>query len=85
MLHPSLRSAPRTMALHDGQEFHDNLGARANEYLAFAGSVGVVDWVQSIVQDTGARHGEADSSGLRGDAEGIWKVEMAQAIMSVTV
>lgn len=73
------------MALHDSKELHDNLGTRANEYLAFAGSVGVVDRVQSIVQDTGARHGGADSSGLRGDAEGIWKAEMAHAIMSVTV
>lgn len=44
------------MALHDLQELDDDLGGGADQDLALAGLLGVVDAVQSIVQDGGADH-----------------------------
>lgn len=44
------------MLLHDSQELDNDLGARADEHLALAGLLGVVDALQSIVEDGGADH-----------------------------
>ena len=46
----------RTVLLHDLQELDDDLGARPDHDLAFAGLLRVVDGVERIVQDAGADH-----------------------------
>lgn len=62
----------RTVLLHDPQELDDDLGRRADQDLALAGLLGVVDAVQSIVQD-----GSADHLG------GCWLVEARFSIRRV--
>ena len=44
------------MLLHDVQETDDDLGGRADQDLALAGLLGVVDGVQRIVEDGGLDH-----------------------------
>lgn len=44
------------MLLHNAEELHDDLGARANEDLALSGLLGVVDGVKRIVEDGGFDH-----------------------------
>ena len=44
------------MLLHDLQELDDDLGRGADQDLALAGLLGVVDAVEGIVQDGGADH-----------------------------
>lgn len=44
------------MLLHDGQEFDDDLGRRADENLALARLLGVVDGVERIVENGGLDH-----------------------------
>lgn len=46
------------MLLHDVQETDDDLGGRADQDLALAGLLGVVDGVKRIVQDGGLHFGE---------------------------
>lgn len=46
----------RTVSLHDGQELDNDLGARSDHDLALAGLLGVVDVLESIVQDGSADH-----------------------------
>jgi len=45
-----------TVLLHDGQELNDDLGRRADEDLALARLLGVVDGVERIVEDGGFDH-----------------------------
>ncbi len=45
-----------TMTLHDGQELDDDLGAGADEHLALARLLGVVDGIERIVEDGGLDH-----------------------------
>lgn len=45
------------MLLHDVQEADDDLGGRADQDLALAGLLGVVDGVERIVQDGGLHLG----------------------------
>lgn len=40
-----------TMALHDAQELHHNLGGRADEHLAFAATLRVDDVVLPVAAD----------------------------------
>lgn len=47
---------PHTVLLHDGQELDDDLGRRADENLALARLLGVVDGVKRIVEDGGLDH-----------------------------
>jgi len=49
--------------LHDVEEADDDLGARADQDLALAGLLGVVDGVERIVQDGGLHLGGRFSSG----------------------
>lgn len=44
------------MLLHDAQELDDDLGARADEDLALAALLGVVDGVERIVKDGSLDH-----------------------------
>jgi len=44
------------VALHDGQELDDDLGGRADQDLALASLLGVVDCIQAIVEDGGLDH-----------------------------
>ena len=44
------------MTLHDLQELDDDLGARADQDLALAGLLGVVDGVERIVEDGSLDH-----------------------------
>lgn len=44
------------MTLHDLQELDDNLGAWADQNLALAGLLGVVDGIERIVEDGGLDH-----------------------------
>jgi hypothetical protein len=46
----------RTMLLHDGQELDNDLGARADQDLALAGLLGVVDGVEGIVENRSLDH-----------------------------
>ena len=46
----------RTVLLHDGQELDDDLGGRADENLALARLLGVVDGIERIVEDGGLDH-----------------------------
>lgn len=55
-----------TVALHDLQELDDDLGGGADQDLALAGLLGVVDALERIVQDGGADHlGGVGRSGWR--------------------
>ena len=58
----SLSSSPcvssRTVLLHDGQELDDDLGAWADEDLAFARLFGVVDGIEGVVENACSDHGE---------------------------
>lgn len=51
-----LELADVTMALHDTQELHNDLGARANEHLALSTALSIDDVVQAVVQDRYANH-----------------------------
>lgn len=44
------------MLLHDAQEFDDDLGARSDEDLTLAGLFGIVDALESIVEDGSLDH-----------------------------
>lgn len=44
------------MALHDGQEFDNDLGGWADHDLALAGLLGVVDRIERVVEDGGLDH-----------------------------
>lgn len=46
------------MLLHDGEELDDDLGARADQNLALAGLLGVVDSIKAVVE-----HGSLDHFG----------------------
>ena len=46
----------RTVLLHDRQELDDDLGAGSDHDLALAGLLGVVDALESIVENRGADH-----------------------------
>ena len=48
--------ALHTVLLHDRKEFDDDLGAWSNHDLALAGSFGVVDGIERIVEDGSANH-----------------------------
>lgn len=58
----------RTVLLHDVQETDDDLGGRADQDLALAGLLGVVDGVERIVQDGGLHLGEC---GVRRFSSGV--------------
>jgi hypothetical protein len=45
-----------TVALHDSQELDDNLGGRADQDLALASLLGVVDGIEAIVEDGSLDH-----------------------------
>jgi hypothetical protein len=45
-----------TVLLHDGQELNDDLGRRTDENLSLTTAFGVVDVVQTIVQDGDSDH-----------------------------
>jgi hypothetical protein len=40
-----------TVLLHDGEELDDDLGGRADQDLALAGLLGVVDSIEAVVED----------------------------------
>lgn len=46
----------RTVFLHDAQELDDDLGAGADEDLTLASLLGVVDALESIIEDGGLDH-----------------------------
>lgn len=46
----------RTVALHDLEELGDDLGGRADHDLALAGLLGVVDVLESIVENGSLDH-----------------------------
>jgi hypothetical protein len=46
----------RTVTLHDGQELDDDLGGGADQDLALASLLGVVDSIQAVVEDGGLDH-----------------------------
>jgi hypothetical protein len=54
--HDGYTEAKRTVALHDLQELDDDLRRRADHDLAFAGLLGVVDVLESIVEDGSLDH-----------------------------
>jgi hypothetical protein len=51
-----LAQGKRTVLLHDLQELGDDLGGRADHDLALAGLLGVVDVLESIVEDGSLDH-----------------------------
>lgn len=55
----------RTVALHDLQELDNDLGRGPDQGLALAGLLGVVDGVESIVENGGADHLGGSSSERR--------------------
>lgn len=44
------------MLLHDRQEFDDDLGAGSDQDLTLAGLFGIVDALESVVEDGGSDH-----------------------------
>jgi hypothetical protein len=50
------RDGGPTVALHDGQELDNDLGGRANQDLALAGLLGVVDSIEAIVENGSLDH-----------------------------
>jgi hypothetical protein len=49
-------SRRRTVLLHDTEELDDDFRARSDETLALASLFGVVDALESVVQDGGSNH-----------------------------
>lgn len=47
---------PHTVLLHDLEELDNDLGRRSDHNLALAGLLGVVDVLESIVENGGADH-----------------------------
>ena len=45
-----------TVLLHDGQELDDDLGGRADQDLALAGLLGVVDGIEAVVENGSLDH-----------------------------
>lgn len=45
-----------TVALHDGQELDDDLGGGADQDLALASLLGVVDGIQAVVENGSLDH-----------------------------
>ena len=66
------------MTLHDGQELDDDLGAGADQDLALASLLGVVDGIERIVEDGGLDHfdGYARFSVASCDG-GIWRFSVS--------
>lgn len=50
------KTCMHTVLLHHSEELDDGLGRRADENLALAGLLGVVDGVERIVEDGGLDH-----------------------------
>lgn len=50
------RYSGHTVLLHDSKELDNDLGARADEHLALAGLLSIVDALQSIVENRCADH-----------------------------
>lgn len=50
------RWQPHTVLLHDLQELDNDLGGRSDQDLALAGLLGVVDALESIVENGSADH-----------------------------
>ena len=48
--------AKHTVALHDGEELDNDLGGRADQDLALAGLLGVVDRIQAVVENRSLDH-----------------------------
>ena len=48
----------RTVLLHDRQELDDDLGARSDHDLTLASLFGIVDALESVVEDGGLNHGD---------------------------
>lgn len=48
--------SPHTVLLHDREELDDDLGGGADQDLALASLLGVVDGVKRIVEDGGLDH-----------------------------
>lgn len=44
------------MTLHDGQELDNDLGGRADQDLALAGLLGVVDGIEAVVENGSLDH-----------------------------
>ena len=61
------KNTQRTVLLHDLQELDDDLGAGADEHLALAGLLGVVDGLERIVEHGGLGH---DGGGWRFSGRG---------------
>jgi hypothetical protein len=47
----NLVKGERTMLLHNGEEFDNDLGAWSDQNLTLSGFLGVVDGIQRIVED----------------------------------
>lgn len=45
-----------TVLLHDAQELDDDLGAGSDEDLTFAGLLGIVDALKSVIEDGSLDH-----------------------------
>jgi hypothetical protein len=45
-----------TVTLHDGQELDNDLGGRADQDLALAGLLGVVDGIEAVVENGSLDH-----------------------------
>lgn len=50
------REIEHTVLLHDAEELDNDLGGRADQDLALASLLGVVDGVERIVEDRGLDH-----------------------------
>lgn len=59
--------------LHDGEKLHDDLGARSDHDLALAGLLGVVDRIESVVEDRGADHLGVVGTRFSNRASSAWK------------
>jgi hypothetical protein len=55
----------RTMFLHDREEFDDDLGAGSDHDLTLAGLFGIVDALESVVEDGGLDHGGGIAGTMR--------------------
>lgn len=53
---PGQNKTVRTVLLHDSQELDDDLGARSDEDLSLSGLLGIVERVESVVQNGSLNH-----------------------------
>lgn len=81
------KETEHTVALHDGEELDDDLGGRADQDLALAGLLGVVDSIQAVVENGSLDHFGGDRFSMAGGRlrylrKWLWLASRCQSVES---